>query len=100
MEIPEDLGTSGAHPGHAVLMGRTTYESIGRPLPGRTNVVLTRDPNWRAAASSSPTTSTRRSRSPRLPGDVMVVGGAEVYARRWPAPPQVLTEVHPSPPAT
>ena len=34
--------------GHVLVMGRTTYESIGRPLPGRTTVVLTRDPSWSA----------------------------------------------------
>ena len=34
--------------GHVLLMGRTTYESIGRPLPGRTTVVLTRDAGWSA----------------------------------------------------
>jgi len=34
--------------GHVLLMGRATYESIGRPLPGRTTVVLTRQPDWTA----------------------------------------------------
>ena len=34
--------------GHTLLMGRTTYESIGRPLPGRTTIVLTRDDAWHA----------------------------------------------------
>src|SRR6478609_6163402 len=34
--------------GHVLVMGRTTYESIGRPLPGRTTIVLTRDPAWSA----------------------------------------------------
>ena len=34
--------------GHVLVMGRATYESIGRPLPGRTTIVLTRDPGWRA----------------------------------------------------
>lgn len=33
--------------GHAIVMGRKTYESIGKPLPGRTNIVLTRDSNYR-----------------------------------------------------
>ncbi len=32
--------------GHAILMGRNTYDSIGRPLPGRCNIVLTREKNW------------------------------------------------------
>ena len=34
--------------GHTLVMGRATYESIGRPLPGRTTIVLTRDPTWSA----------------------------------------------------
>ena len=34
--------------GHPIVMGRTTYESIGRPLPGRTSIVLTRNPDWHA----------------------------------------------------
>ncbi|MBS4194428.1 dihydrofolate reductase [Lederbergia citri] len=34
--------------GHAIIMGRKTYESIGRPLPGRTNIILTRDENYQA----------------------------------------------------
>jgi len=33
--------------GHPVLMGRKTFESIGRPLPNRTNIVITRDKNWK-----------------------------------------------------
>ena len=34
--------------GHPIVMGRKTYESIGRPLPGRTNIILTRDPEYQA----------------------------------------------------
>ncbi len=34
--------------GHPVIMGRKTYESIGRPLPGRTNIIVTRDSTFRA----------------------------------------------------
>lgn len=34
--------------GHAIIMGRKTFDSIGRPLPGRTNIVLSRDPAYRA----------------------------------------------------
>jgi dihydrofolate reductase len=33
--------------GHPILMGRKTFESIGRPLPNRTNIVITRDKNWK-----------------------------------------------------
>ena len=34
--------------GKPIIMGRKTWDSIGRPLPGRTNIVVTRNPNWRA----------------------------------------------------
>lgn len=47
--LPDDLKTfKRITTGHPVLMGRKTYESIGRPLPGRQNIVLTRDPAWTA----------------------------------------------------
>jgi dihydrofolate reductase len=82
--------------GHTLVMGRATYDSIGRPLPGRTTVVLTRDPGWRAegvlVAASLPDAMRL---ADRLPGDVMVAGGAQVYAAALPyADEQVLTEVH------
>ena len=85
--------------GHVLLMGRTTYESIGRPLPGRTTVVLTRDPAWSAegvlvAASLDEALGL----AVDLPGEVMVAGGATIYAAALPiADAQILTEVHLSP---
>jgi dihydrofolate reductase len=85
--------------GHVLLMGRTTYESIGRPLPGRTTIVLTRSPSWSAegvlvAASLDDALAVAAS----LPGDVMVVGGAQVYAAALPiATEQVISEVPLSP---
>ena len=81
--------------GHTLLMGRTTYESIGRPLPGRTTIVLTRDPGWSAAGVLvAPDLETALALADTLPGDVMVAGGAEVYAATLPlADEQVLTEV-------
>ena len=45
--IPEDLARfKNLTMGGALVMGRATFESIGRPLPGRTNIVLTRTPRW------------------------------------------------------
>lgn len=85
--------------GHVLVMGRTTYESIGRPLPGRTTIVLTRDPAWSAegvlvAASLDDALAL----AAKLPGDVMVVGGAQVYAAALPvATEQVISEVPLSP---
>jgi dihydrofolate reductase len=82
--------------GHTLLMGRTTYESIGRPLPGRTTVVLTRDPAWHADGVLVAHDLDHALRlAEDLPGDVVVAGGAEVYAAAMEhADEQVLTEVH------
>jgi len=72
--------------GHALVMGRRTYESIGRPLPGRVTVVLTRAP-----AFSPPGVLVARSLDEALataagaaPGELFVAGGAEVYAQALP----------------
>jgi dihydrofolate reductase len=85
--------------GHTLVMGRATYDSIGRPLPGRTTVVLTRDPGWRADGVRVATSFDEALRiADGLPGDVMVAGGAQVYAEALPvADAQVLTQVHLSP---
>ena len=46
-KIPEDLKRfKEITSGHVIIMGRKTFESIGRPLPNRTNIVITRDPNF------------------------------------------------------
>jgi dihydrofolate reductase len=86
--------------GHTLVMGRTTYESIGRPLPGRTTVVLTRDPRWSApGVRVAGSLEEALEFAAGLPGDVMVVGGAQVYAAAMErADEQVISEVHLSPP--
>ncbi len=85
--------------GHVLLMGRATYDSIGRPLPGRATIVLTRDPDWRAdGVSVAHSLEEALEQAESLPGDVMVAGGADVYAAALAcADTQVLTEVHLSP---
>ena len=99
--IPEDLRHFRATTvGHTVVMGRTTYDGIGHPLPYRTNIVVTRDPSWQAggvlvAHSVEEAIATAQG----LEGDVMIGGGAQVYESAMPyATHQVLTEVHQSPP--
>lgn len=48
-DLPDDLQHfKRTTMGCPVLMGRRTFDSVGRPLPGRTNLILTRDPDWRA----------------------------------------------------
>lgn len=87
--------------GHTLLMGRTTYESIGRPLPGRTTVVLTRDPGWSAGHADvlvAHDVASALAVAEPLPGDVMVAGGGQVYAALLPyADELVLSEIDLSP---
>lgn len=80
--------------GHAVLMGRRTYESIGRPLPGRRNLVLTRDAGWHAAGVETYASMDDAFRA-ASGGRLFVIGGGTVYRASWPRIGQVeLTEVH------
>jgi dihydrofolate reductase len=81
--------------GHVLLMGRATYDTIGRPLPGRTTIVLTRDPTWSADGVLVAHDVDEALRlADTLPGDVMVAGGAQVYAATLPvADRQVLSLV-------
>lgn len=93
--IPDDLRrlkrlTLGA----PVIMGRKTWQSIGRPLPGRQNIVVTRDPDWQAEgampAASLETALTLASGTQRA----FVLGGAELYALALPAADELeLTEI-------
>ena len=78
--------------GHTLVMGRATYDSIGRPLPGRTTIVLTRDPDWQA---DGVTTAASIDEALALAeGDVFVAGGAAVYEAALPyADEQVLSEI-------
>ncbi len=69
--------------GRPVIMGRATYDSIGRPLDGRTNIVLTRNSHFDAPGvhrASDPTAAMSAAR--RLHGsdaEICIIGGAEVY---------------------
>ncbi len=85
--------------GNTVVMGRATFESIGHPLPYRTNVVVTRRPDWAHEHVFVAHTVPEAIEVARgFEGDVMVIGGGAVYAEALPlADSQVLTEVHLSP---
>jgi dihydrofolate reductase len=65
--------------GHALLMGRKTYESIGKPLPGRQTIVLSRHPNYRAEGAR--VVDSIDAALALLPDAILpfVVGGAEIY---------------------
>lgn len=74
--LPEDLKHFKAVTlGKPVLMGRKTYESIGKPLPGRTNFVLTRDRGWKADGVVVVHSVDEALNEPVVSG----IGGAEIY---------------------
>jgi dihydrofolate reductase len=82
--------------GGVLVMGRTTYDSIGRPLPDRTTVVVTRDPAWSAAGVLvAHSVGEALAIAAEQRGETFVAGGTQVYAQTLPvATHQVLTEVH------
>jgi dihydrofolate reductase len=81
--------------GCTVLMGRKTHESIGRPLPGRRNVILTRSPGYVAAGCELATSLTEARRAHASQATIMVIGGAEVYRECLPHARRIhLTLVH------
>jgi dihydrofolate reductase len=90
--------------GKPVVMGRKTFASIGKPLPGRTNIVVTRDPNFRAdgvmvvhsveAALAAARDDARRCGA----SDIMVIGGTEIFAQTMAAADRLeITHVHARP---
>jgi len=91
--------------GHTVVMGRKTYESIGKPLPNRINVVVTRQPDFQAEGcvvvhSLDEAMSQATSNLKPQPSNhqLFVIGGAELYAQALPlANTLYLTEVKANP---
>lgn len=66
--------------GHPILMGRKTWESLGRPLPGRQNIVLTRDAQFAAEGAVVIRDIAELSKLELPDNEVMVIGGAQIYA--------------------
>ncbi len=96
--LPDDLKRFKALTmGHAMLMGRKTYDSIGRPLPGRRSLVLTRNAEWRAPGCES-VASVQEAVEQAGSSTLFVIGGAEVFSIAWPIVGRLeLTEVHAEP---
>ena len=72
--------------GHVLVMGRRTYESVGRPLPGRTTIVVTGNPDWRGADGvlRAATLAEALELAATVDPEVFVVGGARVFAEALP----------------
>lgn len=67
--------------GHSVIMGRRSYESIGRPLPERTNIVVTRHPGYRADGCLIAHTLEQALSLAQGAREIFVIGGAQIYAQ-------------------
>lgn len=100
--LPEDLAYfRRVTMGKPLIMGRRTFESIGRPLPGRTNIVISRNPRFTAEGIrvvASLDDALQLARDIALADGVdelLVIGGAEIYAQAIPRADRLyLTMVH------
>ena len=80
--------------GHPVVMGRRTWASLGKPLPGRENIVITRQPGFAAPGASIAASLEAAIALCAGEGLAFVIGGAEIYAAALPlADGLVLTEI-------
>ena len=87
--------------GKPVVMGRKTFESIGRPLPGRTNIVMTKDLGYSAPGIkpaydfSNAVTIGKIAAAQAAVDEIMVIGGARIYSEALPLADRLyITEVH------
>jgi dihydrofolate reductase len=92
--IPEDLAHFKAlTSGHTIIMGRKTFDSIGRPLPKRRNIVITRNPDWRHDGVE--TASSLQQAIEMVDGEMaFIIGGAQIFNEAMPlAGRMVVTEI-------
>ena len=98
--IPEDMRWFKEKTmGKACIMGRKTFDSIGKPLTGRANIVVTRDRDWRrngvhVAHDFDEAVQFARSLDPQAE-EIMVIGGAQIYAKAMAQADRIyLTHIH------
>ncbi len=87
--------------GKPMVMGRKTFESFRKALPGRTNIVVTRDPGYQAAGALVVTSSERAYEAARgdalrrFATEIMIIGGGDIYTQWMPRADRLeITEVH------
>lgn len=91
--------------GKTIIMGRKTYESIGKPLPGRTNIIITRQSGYQAPNANDSVKVVASLEAARElaenialingQNEAMIIGGAEIYTQALPQVARLyLTEVH------
>lgn len=92
--LPEDLAHFRRQTlGHPIIMGRKTFDSIGRPLPKRRNIVITRNPEWSHAGVES-AASLQAALTQAGTDPVFIIGGAQIFAEAMPyAERLIITEI-------
>lgn len=83
--------------GHTVIMGRKTGESLKRPLPGRTNIIITRNPDFKLEGFTTVHTLQEALNLAKVNGEnnAFIIGGGEIYKQAWElADTLYLTRVH------
>lgn len=94
-KLPEDM----AHfkrltTGHPIIMGRKTYDSIGRPLPNRRNIVITRNAGWCAEGVEAVHSLEQARALVANEAEAFIIGGAQVYAEALAMADQlIVTEI-------
>lgn len=90
--------------GKPIVMGRKTWASIGKPLEGRDNIVITRDPAFSvdgaiaAASLDAAIVIARTCAAARAAAEIMIIGGADIYRQAMPIADRIyLTRIHASP---
>ena len=84
--------------GHPVIMGRKTFASIGKPLPGRRNIVVSRNPEWRAEGCEVFCSFDAALASCAATEQIFVIGGASLYSEALPVADRLyVTEVDATP---
>ncbi|WP_176456942.1 dihydrofolate reductase [Bordetella genomosp. 5] len=80
--------------GRPIVMGRNTWESLGRPLPGRQNIVVSRNPDYLAEGAQVVGSLPEAVAAAQPGGEVFVIGGAQIYAQALPLAQRVIaTEI-------
>jgi len=81
--------------GHFIIMGRKTFESNGRPLPNRTNVIITKDKNYQAEGCIVVHSLKEALDFAKNESEVFIIGGGEIYKQAMPIADRIyLTKVH------
>ena len=81
--------------GKPIVMGRLTWESIGRPLPGRRNIVITRQADYSAAGAEVVSSPAEALAAARDAAEIMIIGGSQIYGLFLPRADRLhVTRVH------